>query len=82
MIEAQPFEREEKWDSAIKAGKVWQKMTNGISPYYCINGEQTINKSRREDMTAGIGIRKKRALCGAKEMHAAHDTVSNLNLLQ
>lgn len=79
---AHPFEREEKWDSAIKAGKVLRKMTNGIPPYCCINGEQTINKSRIEDMTAEIGIRKKRALCGAKQTHAAHDAVSNLNLLR
>lgn len=32
-------------------------------------------------MTAETGIREKKAHCGAKQMHAAHNTVSNLNLL-
>lgn len=56
-------------------------MTNGITLYYCISGEQTINKNQIENMTAEIGIREKKAHCGTKQMHGAHNIVSNLNLI-
>lgn len=56
-------------------------MTDGITPYYCINGQQIINKNRIEENDSRNWDQREKTHCGAKQMHAAHNIVSNLNLL-